>query len=127
MNILIAEDNEIQQRILSAFFNQHLKIKPFIKENGQVALDFIKHNKNKKLDLIFTDFRMPVMNGMEFCKELRKTDQLTPIILMTAQYEGFINNQYDGIINEILMKPYRLDSLATIISRYCNSIDYPMK
>ena len=125
MNILIAEDNQIQQRILSVFFTQHLKINPFIKENGQVALDFIQHNKNKKIDLIFTDFKMPVMDGMTFCKELRKTDTLTPIILMTAQYEKCLSLQYAGI-NEIIMKPYKLYSLANVISRYCNSIDYPM-
>ncbi|BBB15259.1 response regulator receiver protein [Candidatus Rickettsiella viridis] len=125
MNILIVEDNRILQKVLSIFFNRYLNIKPLIKENGQIALDFIKQNKNKKIDLIFTDLRMPEMDGIEFCKELRKTDKLTPIILMTAQYEKFLALEYEGV-NEILMKPFKLDFLANIISRYGNPIDYPI-
>lgn len=53
--------------------------------NGRQALKMYKQHHPK---IIFTDIKMPVMDGIEFSKELRKTDEETIIILLTA-YEEF--------------------------------------
>ena len=40
--------------------------------------------EEKKPDIIITDIEMPKMDGLELCREIRKTDENTPIIITTA-------------------------------------------
>ncbi len=118
MNILIVENNLLQQRALTLFFENliHFKIKLFIKENGKKGLDFIKSNK-EKIDLIFTDVKMPVMDGVEFCSELRKIDNLIPIVLMTANYEQYNSHTVPGV-NKFIIKPFDFDLIGDIVYNY---------
>ena len=52
-------------------------------ENGMEALEKVM---NKKYDLILSDINMPVMDGYEFVKKLRKLDnyKLTPVVFVTT-------------------------------------------
>jgi CheY-like chemotaxis protein len=122
MNILIIEDNQIQQRVLTDFFGR-LNMTSFIANNGQEGLDFIKSTK-EKIDFIFTDVKMPVMGGVEFVEEFRKTDSETPIVLMTANYELHNKNTISGI-NESIIKPFDLDVIYNIFCKYFDIIDHP--
>ena len=80
--ILIVEDNEMNRDMLT----RRLERKGYVIEtagNGEEALD-----KIKKLtpDLVLMDMNLPIMNGWETCKEIRK-NPLTknlPIIALTA-------------------------------------------
>lgn len=118
MNLLILEDNEIQQRILRGFFNKltRPKIKIFIKKNGKEGLDFIKSTE-KKIDLIFTDVKMPVMDGIKFCNKVRETDKSTPIILMTANYEQH-NSRTVQNVNNFIIKPFNFGLIGDIVYKY---------
>lgn len=50
--------------------------------DGQQGLDVYK---NEPFDLLIVDIMMPVMDGYELCKSIRKTDQDTPIIFLSAK------------------------------------------
>lgn len=121
MNILIVEDNQILHRIFKNFINniQEMHLNVFIKENGQEALDFINSSKDK-MDLIFTDIQMPIMNGIEFCRQLREVDKVTPIVVCSAIYE-FREKEIKSIDSkiEVTPKPYNFDQLGYYI--YINS------
>jgi len=52
-------------------------------ENGKQALDIFR-NKEQHFDLIITDFRMPVMDGLELVENIRKLDANIPILMITA-------------------------------------------
>ena len=86
MNILIAEDNEINWEVISTLLSSK-GAKTYRAENGKVAVEMIK-NKNVTYDLVFMDIQMPVMNGLEATKQIRKIDddyaRNIPIIAMTA-------------------------------------------
>ncbi len=121
MNILIVEDNQILNRIFKNFINniKEMHLNVFIKENGKEALDFINFSKYK-MDLIFTDIQMPVMNGIEFCRKLRTVDKVTPIVVCSALHESReeeIKNIDSNI--EVTCKPYDFDKLGYYI--YINS------
>lgn len=81
--LLIVEDNlEIREILIDSFSNEY-NILPAV--NGREALNW--YNKNYNIDLIITDIMMPVMDGIDFVKQLRKnqTELVTPIIILTAK------------------------------------------
>ncbi len=87
-NILIAEDEDdvrnLLKSIVGIFF---LKEYPFLEldiktvSNGQEAL---KIAKTQHLDLILTDIVMPIMDGLNFIKEVRNFDKNVPILVLSA-------------------------------------------
>ena len=52
--------------------------------DGQEGLE---KARNEGPDLILLDVMLPLMDGFQVCEELRKTDRLTPIIMLTAREE----------------------------------------
>lgn len=51
--------------------------------DGQQAVDCFQ-KQERKFDLITMDFNMPIKNGVEAIREIRESDQTTPIIGITA-------------------------------------------
>ncbi|MCR5716299.1 MAG: chemotaxis-specific protein-glutamate methyltransferase CheB [Lachnospiraceae bacterium] len=68
--ILVVDDSALMRRVLCDIINADGR---FVVEdtamNGQIALDYVT---KKKYDAIVLDVNMPVMNGIEFLKELQK-------------------------------------------------------
>lgn len=118
LNILLAEDNPINQRV--AMFNlKKMGHQVDIADNGKIALELF--NKNK-YDIILMDIQMPEMDGLEASKQIRiceKNNQdkgTIPIIAMTANAmrgdkENFINQGMSGYIS----KPFKIKDLETIL------------
>lgn len=50
------------------------------------AKDAIAYLKNQKVDIIFSDINMPIMDGIQFCKRLKKLKIETPVIIL-SMYE----------------------------------------
>lgn len=81
-HILIVEDNELNRAILHDILEDHYDV--LEAENGQVALDVLKANK-EKIALILLDVMMPVMDGYAFLDRVKEEDELSliPVIVMT--------------------------------------------
>ncbi len=81
--ILIAEDNEINQRVLSGLL-EDTGIELTFAENGKEAIAQL--HKNPKFDLILMDISMPIMDGYEASKIIREYHEyeMIPIIALTA-------------------------------------------
>ena len=77
--ILVAEDNKINQ-IVTQNVLQKGNFKCEIVENGLEALNAVKGSS--KYDLVLMDLNMPVMNGVDAAKEIRKIDSKIPIIAL---------------------------------------------
>ena len=88
IKVLIVEDNDINWEIISTLLSMH-EISCDRAENGKVALDLItQYEYEHPYDLIFMDIQMPVMNGLEATKAIRRLDseyaRSVPIIAMSA-------------------------------------------
>lgn len=76
---------------------------------------------NKKYDLLITDILMPEVNGLEFCREVRKAFPHLPILMLTAlgttddKVEGF-----DAGADDYLVKPFELKELLARIKALLN-------
>lgn len=84
-------------------------------ENGQSALEEIKSNP---VDLVISDIRMPVMNGIEFVRNLRAMDDKTPVLMLTTfdDHDNFIEALKAGA-NGFLLKDVSLEKLNQAINK----------
>ncbi len=81
LNILVAEDNDINKIVASSMFKS-LGYVIDIASDGKEALQKIK---SKDYDIIFMDINMPLKNGIDTTYEIRKLGYTMPIIAMTAK------------------------------------------
>ena len=70
-------------------------------DNGDSLLDYCE---TEKIDIIFLDIMMPLLNGMDTAREIRKKDTAVKIIFLTASPE-FAVESYDVKASGYLLKP----------------------
>lgn len=81
--------------------------------DGQSGLDMAKQYN---FDLILLDLMLPVMNGMEVCRKIRRTDTNTPILMLTAL--GTTENIVSGLdvgADDYMTKPFKLAEMEARI------------
>jgi len=113
--ILIAEDNEINAMVFSSFLDEW-GCESIIVSNGREAVSYIE---NSSVDLILMDIYMPVLNGIDATKEIRKIKLNIPIIAVTAStLEADRVNARSAGTNDLLLKPVSSSSLFQVLSKY---------
>jgi len=137
IKILVVEDNVINQKLLKRFIERagHTCI---IAENGQEAIDMYQENNIKdngdknhqKIDLIFMDIEMPVMDGLlatlnirqlEKQQQKEKGDKFSPVIIIGLS--GNARSQYiklamDSGMDDYMTKPVTAQQIVDIIRKF---------
>ncbi|MFK5855147.1 MAG: DUF3365 domain-containing protein [Bacteroidota bacterium] len=118
LTILLVEDNIINQKVAIAHFS-NIELEVSLANNGQEAVDMHKENN---YDMIFMDIQMPIMDGYEATKEIRKSESSiktrnkTVIIAMTANALKGEKEKCIGIgMNDYLAKPFKPEDLHDVI------------
>jgi CheY-like chemotaxis protein len=85
-------------------------------ENGREALARLEHDTPA---LMLIDIFMPIMNGVELLKVIKKSPKLSsiPRVLMTATNDQMIGVREDVTV---LYKPVDFDALTQLLHRYCD-------
>lgn len=112
--ILFVDDD----RDILAMVEQYLTIKGYdvtTVDNGIEAVGIVKE---KKIDIVFTDYKMPDFNGLELLVAIKKYCPQTEVIIVTgyASMESAIQAMKFGSY-DYLQKPFKLDHLRLIIDR----------
>ncbi len=119
--VLIAEDNMINQML----FDKQLKklgVNAILTNDGLSALNYWQSHP---IDMIFTDCQMPIMNGYEMTKKIRKIEieqkkNKIPIIAVTANVvQSELDRCTEAQMDECLTKPINLQKLKSILIKYC--------
>lgn len=79
--VLIVEDDEKIRALLKRLLVKKFRMVVCEAEDGLQALEMCKVEKPR---MIFLDILMPNMNGVEFLRELRRTDKETHVVVMTG-------------------------------------------
>ncbi len=84
LRVLVVDDSRSMRRIVRQFLENNGVTKIAEAGNGQVALELVQF---QPLDMIVSDLNMPVMDGMEFLKNVKKDPefQTIPFIMLTVE------------------------------------------
>lgn len=120
--VLLVEDNEINQQVAREVLEM-AGIKVFIAENGQKATEAVKENV---FDAVLMDIQMPVMDGFEATRIIRKEFPDLPIIAMTAA--AMAQDREDSLaagMNDHLGKPIDRKLLYNALAKWIDFAGVP--
>ncbi|HET6993308.1 MAG TPA: LytTR family DNA-binding domain-containing protein, partial [Bacteroidia bacterium] len=100
MNTIIIDDDELSGKLIEQFITRT----GFVKLCGVFtdpvkAISFLVSNK---IDLVFLDIEMPVMNGIEFMSNLKSS---TPQIIIVTSHKEFAIDAFEFNVVDYLVKP----------------------
>ncbi|MEM6618624.1 MAG: SpoIIE family protein phosphatase [Pseudomonadota bacterium] len=124
--VLVVDDSKLQRRIVSLSL-QKWGFNVLEADSGQAALDICR---TEPIDLIISDWMMPGMDGLEFCKEFRKLkrDRYGYFILVTSKNEK--NDVAKGLdigADDFLSKPVNSAELKARIRAGTRVLDMEQK
>ena len=113
-HILVIDDD----RIIRKLYMHSLEDTSFQVDTAESGEKGLELHGEFNYDLIFLDLNMPVMNGIEVLRKIRKTDSDTPVYIVTAFYKEFLEEISsaieDGIKFEITHKPISPNQIVLI-------------
>ena len=120
LHVLIVEDNTTNQVIIRKMVEKK-GLHALLAENGAIAVELFQKNQ---IDMILMDCQMPVMNGFEATRQIRKLadpKQHLPIIAITANTsdEDQRNCKASGM-DDLLSKPVSFKLLGATIEKWGN-------
>ncbi|PSU82268.1 hybrid sensor histidine kinase/response regulator [Photobacterium phosphoreum] len=117
LNILLAEDSPTNQLVAKLMLERRGH-KVTISNHGEEAISKLLQ-RHESFDLVLMDISMPVLDGLEATKYIRKLNIDTPIVALTAnamQSDQFLYNQAG--MNGFLAKPIRPEELDLMLIKY---------
>jgi len=116
--ILVAEDNKINFFVANKFL-AGWGVQVTHAENGKIALDILE---KEDFDLILMDLHMPVMDGIEATRVIRKSANprinTIPVVALTAAIMSENNDKIEDLsINDYVLKPFKPHDLFDKILR----------
>lgn len=115
--VLIIEDNSGVSGVLQLLFHQH-GIQTALARDGAEGIEMVRSGK---FALVMLDVRLPVYNGIEVLKVIKKVSPKTPVILMTAYRDAeLIHQAMDMGIVGFISKPQGFSArlVEDIIAQY---------
>jgi len=116
IKILIAEDDRISYEYLKEILRDE-KAEIFLAKTGFEAVEICKNNDD--INIVFMDIKMPVMDGREATKEIKKIRPDLPVIAQTAYA---LDDERETILHEgfdaYLAKPIQRKEVQTILEKF---------
>ena len=112
--ILIVDDNPNMSMLLSDIL-EIFEFQGFHAQDGEEAL---KKLKSEDYAMVFTDLRMPKMDGIDLLKAIKTEHPQMPVVVITGYSLGETQNlllaqKADGLLN----KPYKVNDIESLLSK----------
>lgn len=123
MKILVVEDDKIIREGICEYLSE-FGYEMYEAEDGRKALDIFK---DKDINLIILDIQIPLLNGLEVLKEVRKESKI-PILMLTAfSDEEYKISAFSSLADGYIEKPFSLPVLKvridSLIKRYYKEVE----
>ncbi|MBI2883236.1 MAG: response regulator, partial [Candidatus Methylomirabilis oxyfera] len=111
--VLVVDDNASFRELLTDLLEM-IGYDVWTAKDGLAGLDTLHHGP---FDLILTDYRMPGMSGLEMAAFIRRSDTVTPIVLITGDTCALDPEMVARAgITRVLPKPVQIDEFLKICS-----------
>lgn len=116
--ILIVEDAIISYELLTKFLKS-TQVNFIHAENGEQAVEFCLNNRH--IDLVLMDIQLPMMDGLEATKLIKKDNPKLPVIAQTANaMEDDRKKIIDAGCDDYIAKPINRYDLLEILDNFLN-------
>lgn len=107
-NILVVEDDAELRELFSAVLSEN-GFNPLPAANGAEALAVMDAHY---IDLVITDIMMPQMDGYELTRQIRATDPILPILMVTAKNGNFYKSEgFESGTDDYMVKPVDVNEM----------------
>lgn len=123
LKVAVCDDEKIFHREISGLVRRYMRAR-----NIEIYTDFYENGEEllcsqKKYDIIFLDYQMEGINGIETAEKLRKTN-LDSIIIFISAYPAVALDAYEVKTFRFLVKPIDESKFFKALDDYIKSIDY---
>jgi signal transduction histidine kinase/AmiR/NasT family two-component response regulator len=122
-NVLIVDDLRDIRRLTGSLVGTTQANVHYAK-NGMEALEKIQesHDAKRAFDLVLMDIHMPVMNGIDCLKAVRRADIFIPVVAVTAaSRKGLRESLLEQGFDNVIAKPIDREALSEILSQYLHT------
>ncbi|ACS81146.1 PAS domain-containing hybrid sensor histidine kinase/response regulator [Maridesulfovibrio salexigens] len=120
LKVMVAEDSKMNRILLRKVFEKNGLKNYVMVENGKDAVDTF--NESDDFDIIFMDIQMPVLDGFEAARAIRKTHSPVRIVALTANVgEDFLQKCFDSGMDSRITKPFNVDDLLAELAKVIKS------
>ena len=108
MRVLVVED----ERKISTYLKRVLEEQGYAVDTAFTGREALDYAEAAPYDIIILDILLPEMDGLTVCREIRKRDKHTPILMLTAR--DALDDRVNGLdagADDYLVKPFALKEL----------------
>jgi two-component system response regulator AtoC len=112
--LLVIDDEENMRHMLRAILSRHGYVIETVR-NGSDGLDILRE---KEFDFILCDIKMPIMDGMEFLRQIKESEYHATIIMMSAygSMDSAIKAMQLGAYDYI-SKPFKAEEILLVLKK----------
>jgi two-component system response regulator TtrR len=114
--IIVEDDPTLCKYYETMLKNMGIDFKTF--HSGKEFVDYLTV-ENNKIDLVLMDFLVPLINGIECVRILRKERKNTPVIMITSYYSDQARTEaFLAGCNEYILKPVFPENVLSLLLKY---------
>ena len=117
INCLIIDDEPLAINVIKNYLQQIDNVN--VTNTFNSAVDALNFLKDHKVDLIFLDINMPLLDGLDFIKNLGKK----PLIIITTAYDEFAIASYELDVLDYLVKPIAFPRFMKAVTRAFKAVE----
>lgn len=118
MKLIVADDSRLVRGIVQRAVAS-IGFEAVLAENGQKALDILEAD-DRSINLVLLDWNMPVLNGIDVIRTMRRNDRFNkiPVLMVSTESEDDrIQEAMSAGAQGYLTKPFTADQLIDAIHR----------
>ncbi|HIJ91265.1 MAG TPA: response regulator [Deltaproteobacteria bacterium] len=121
-NVLLVDDSSTMRKIIKNILTSIGIANVVEAENGKDGMEKLAANE---IDMIISDWSMPVMNGVEMIKRIRRDQKYNnlPIVMVSAEVQEEIEKAMNLGISDYLRKPFNALDMKQLVAKFSMNLN----